>query len=68
MEQIFKLVVSSCDHCTWQGTLLAGDAAVPFHSELELLQALARILPPEGLTETAAQTAAERCVREAARI
>ena len=49
MEQMFEIVISSCENCTWQGTLRAGDKTVPFQSELELLRALAGILPPEGL-------------------
>lgn len=49
MEQTFELVISSRENCTWQGTLRAGNEAVPFQSELELLLALARVLPPEGL-------------------
>ena len=49
MEQVFEIVISSCENCTWQGTLRAGGEAVPFQSELELLVELARLLPPEGL-------------------
>ncbi len=46
MEQVFEIVISSCENCTWQGTLRTGDEAVPFQSELELLLALSGILPP----------------------
>ncbi len=49
MERRIELVISSCQNGTWQGTLRAGEEAVPFRSELELLRTLARILPPEGL-------------------
>lgn len=49
MEQTFELVISSRENCTWQGTLRAEGEAVPFQSEMELLLALARILPPDGL-------------------
>ena len=49
MEQVFEIVISSCENCTWQGMLRTGDEAVPFQSELELMLALACILPPEGL-------------------
>ena len=37
VEQVFEIVISSCENCTWQGTLRAGGEAVPFQSELELL-------------------------------
>lgn len=49
MEQVFEIVISSYENCTWQGTLRAGDEAVPFQSELDLLLALDGILPPQGL-------------------
>lgn len=48
MEQIFEVVISSCENHTWQGTLRVGDEAVPFQSELELLLALSGNLPPEA--------------------
>ena len=41
VEQVFEIVISSCENCTWQGTLRAGGEAVPFQSELELLVELA---------------------------
>lgn len=49
MEHIFELVISSQENHTWQGTLRTEEGAVPFQSELELLLALDRLLPPEGL-------------------
>lgn len=49
MGQIFEVVISSCENSTWQGTLRIGEKLVPFQSELELLLAMARHLPPEGL-------------------
>lgn len=47
MEQKFKLVISSCKNNTWQGTLWAGEKAVPFKSDLELLLELTNLLSPE---------------------
>lgn len=47
MEQVFEIVIFSCENHTWQGTLRVEDEAVPFQSELELLLALFGILPPE---------------------
>lgn len=49
MEQVFEIVISSCENCTWQGTLRTGDESVPFRSGLEMILALASILPSEEM-------------------